>query len=108
VPGSARDPAAILNSGAASVPPPTTGAAAVPYVFFVQTGAYARSEEAEQQRAKLALLGLTARISEREQNGRTVYRVCLGPVEARPDAESLQQRLQDAGMESQLVRVERP
>ncbi len=123
----ARDPAAILagGSGAASAPnvvtpsvtpsvapavPPavTVGTAREPYVFFIQTGAYTRSDEAEQQRAKLALLGLMARISEREQSGRTVYRVRLGPVEHRPEAEGLQQRLQDAGMESQLVRVDRP
>jgi cell division protein FtsN len=104
-----RDPAAIL-AGAA-----TPGAASAAgrgvtdaFAFFVQIGAYSRADEAEQQRAKLAMLGQTAKITEREQNGRVVYRVRLGPLDTRPEAEGLQGKLQDAGIESQLVRVERP
>ena len=75
--------------------------------FFVQAGAYARTEEAEAQRAKLALLGMDARITEREQSGRTVYRVRLGPFDAREPAEDAQGRLASAGIEANLVRVER-
>ena len=41
----------------------------------------ARTEDAEHQRAKLALLGMAARVTEREQSGRTVYRVRMGPFE---------------------------
>ncbi len=78
------------------------------FVYFVQAGAYTRADEAEQQRAKLALLGQMAKITEREQNGRVVYRVRLGPVDARPEADRLQSKLQEAGIEAQLVRVERP
>ena len=51
--------------------------------------------------------GLAARVTEREQSGRTVYRVRLGPYEHRDDAESAQQRLQGSGVEAALVRVER-
>ena len=43
----------------------------------------ARTEDAEQQRAKLAMLGVEARLTEREQAGRTVYRVRVGPFERR-------------------------
>jgi cell division protein FtsN len=113
----ARDPAAILAGGA--VPPaPTTvpgvqagaaGATAVdPFVYFVQAGAYARNEEAEQQRAKLALLGQQAKITEREQAGRTMYRVRVGPFPRRDEADNLQARLQEQSIESQIVRVEKP
>jgi cell division protein FtsN len=76
-------------------------------VYFVQAGAYTRSEEAEQQRAKLALVGLEAKVSEREQSGRTVFRVRVGPYEAREDADGVQGRLTQAGIEARLVRVER-
>jgi cell division protein FtsN len=79
-----------------------------PFVFFVQAGAYTRQDEAEQQRAKLAMLGQTARITEREQSGRVVYRVRVGPFETRGEADSLQGKLQQSGIEAQLVRVERP
>ena len=79
-----------------------------PFVYFVQAGAYARNDEAEQQRARLAMLGLTARITEREQSGRVVYRVRVGPFEGRSEADTLQQRLQQQSIDAQLVRVERP
>jgi cell division protein FtsN len=78
-----------------------------PFTYFVQAGAYARSEEAEQQRAKLAMLGYTARITEREQSGRTMYRVRLGPFEKKDAAEGAQAQLAGSGVEAALVRVQR-
>jgi cell division protein FtsN len=98
-----RDPAAILAG--ADTPAPAT--AADPFRYYVQVGAYSRSEDAEQQRARLALLGFTARVSEREQAGRTVYRVRLGPFERKAEADTAQSRLQGSQIESALVRVER-
>jgi cell division protein FtsN len=98
-----KDPAAILSGAATPAP-----RGAEPFVFFVQAGAYTRADEAEQQRARLAMLGHSAKVTEREQNGRVVYRVRLGPYETRGDAEGLQGKLQGSAIESQLVRVERP
>jgi cell division protein FtsN len=109
-----RDPAAILAGGGpaqASAPRAAArpaSAAADPFVYFVQAGAYTRSEDAEQQRARLALIGHTARITEREQVGRTVYRVRLGPLETRNHAVDVQAELSEQRIESQIVRVERP
>lgn len=112
---SERDPAAILAGAPVTAPvaaPAVASAPAAPradpFFFFVQAGAYTRADEAEQQRARLAMLGQQARITEREQNGRVVYRVRVGPFETRPEADSLQGKLQDSGIASQLVRVERP
>ncbi|MDZ7591496.1 MAG: SPOR domain-containing protein [Rubrivivax sp.] len=111
-----RDPAAIL-AGGGSAPAQATApkaaarpasAAADPFFYFVQAGAYTRSEDAEQQRARLALIGQTARITEREQVGRTVYRVRLGPLETRNQAVEVQAELSEQRIESQIVRVERP
>ena len=76
-------------------------------IYFAQAGAFTRSDDAEAQRAKLALLGLDAKLSEREQAGRTVYRVRVGPFEGRAQADAAIERLQAAGVESTLVRVER-
>lgn len=110
----ARDPAAILAnrpaSAAESPAPPAPAAStrpgADPFTYFVQAGAYSRVEEAEQQRASLALLGLDAKITEREQSGRTVYRVRVGPFEKRDDADAAKSRLDGANLESALVRVQ--
>lgn len=103
----ARDPAAIL-SGTPATAAVSTASAPSAFSFLVQVGAYTRQEDAEAQRARLAMQGLSARISERQQAGRTAYRVRLGPFDDRADAEAMQQRLRGEGMETQLVRVTRP
>lgn len=79
-----------------------------PFVYFVQIGAYGRNEDAEQQRARLAMAGMTAKVTEREQSGRTVYRVRLGPYEVRDTAEAVKQQAADGGFaDAVLVRVQR-
>jgi cell division protein FtsN len=114
----ARDPAAILAGAAPPAAPavPTRPAAPAPeaapgtdpFVYFVQAGAFTRSEDAEQQRARLGLLGQSAKVTEREQAGRTVYRVRLGPYPTREEADVLQTRLQEQSVEAQIVRVQKP
>lgn len=104
-PPSKRDPAAIL---AGAGPAASKAPGAEPYIFFVQAGAFQRVDEAEAQRAKLALLGLESRLVEREQSGRTVYRVRVGPLEKQTEAETLRDKLNAGGIESVLVRAERP
>lgn len=95
--------------------PPTPKAAAAepaapatdPLQYFVQAGAFRAVEEAEQMRARLSLMGLQARVSEREQAGRVVFRVRLGPFDRREDAEKTGERLEAAGITAALVRVQR-
>jgi cell division protein FtsN len=114
-PGARRDPADILSdrpAAANTAPQPTTMTAnakpgAEPFSFFVQVGAFARPEDADAQRAKLAMMGMVAKVTEREQAGRTVYRVRLGPFDRKDDADSTKERLDAANMESSLVRVQR-
>ena len=78
-----------------------------PFDYFVQAGAFRTQADADAQRAKLAMLGWEARVSEREQNGRAVFRVRVGPFTKRDDAEQLKEKLDGAGLESALVRVQR-
>jgi cell division protein FtsN len=110
-PVSTRDPAAILGERplVSDSPPPasTRSAAADPFSYQVQAGAYGRPEDAEQQRAKLALMGLDARVTEREQAGRTVFRVRVGPYDRREDADAAKNRLDASGIEAALVRVQK-
>ena len=108
-PASSRDPAAILADRATTRPPPAGGAGtdADPFRYFVQAGAYSRTEDADQQKANLAMLGLEGKITEREQSGRTVYRVRVGPFENKADADAAKEKVGAAGVEAQLVRVQR-
>ena len=78
-----------------------------PFVYFVQAGAYRNESEAQAQKGKLALKGLASAVSEREQDGRTVYRVRLGPFDSKDDAEGTKKKLDSAKIESALVRVQR-
>jgi cell division protein FtsN len=74
---------------------------------YVQVGAYRTAEDAESQRARCRWPGVEARVSEREQSGRTVYRVRVGPFDKREDADLAKERLEGAGHGSALVRVQR-
>jgi cell division protein FtsN len=107
-PKSARDPAALL----AGQPVPAAAGEVPnrpdPFYYFVQAGAYSSADDAEQQRAKLAMQGIMTKVTEREQSGRVVHRVRLGPFDSRGEAESQQERLKAAGAEAVLVRIERP
>ncbi len=82
-------------------------AGADPFTYFVQVGAYRSAEEAESQRAKLSLMGVETRVTEREQSGRTVFRVRAGPFEKKEDADKMKEKLDTSGMETALVRVQR-
>jgi len=73
----------------------------------VQAGAYRTAEDAEQQRAKLSLMGLQSKLSERDQAGRLVYRVRLGPFDKRDEADKARERLAGNGIEAVVVRLQR-
>jgi cell division protein FtsN len=111
-PGSA-DPLGDLakaKSAAPSTAPPAAGSTAGgadPFTYLVQAGAFRTPEDAESQRAKLGMLGMDAKISEREQSGRTVYRVRVGPFGNKDEAEKIKDKLDSGGFDTALVRVQR-
>lgn len=78
-----------------------------PFSYFVQVGAFRTAEDAEAQRAKLSLSGVEAKVTEREQSGRTVFRVRAGPFDRKEDADRMKERLESNGIEAALVRVQR-
>lgn len=78
-----------------------------PFTYFIQVGAFRTPEDAEQQRAKLLLTGFQAKVTEREQAGRTVYRVRLGPFDKKDEADKTKEKLDSQSIETALVRVQR-
>ena len=88
-------------------PDASSNSGADPFNYFVQAGAFRTPEDAEQQRAKLSLLGFQAKVTEREQAGRTVYRVRLGPFDKKDEADKSKEKLDSNGVETALVRVQR-
>jgi cell division protein FtsN len=65
-----------------------------PFFYFVQAGAFRTPEDAEAQRAKLSLMGIDAKVTEREQSGRQVFRVRVGPFDKKEDADRQKERLE--------------
>lgn len=78
-----------------------------PFFYFVQAGAFRTPEDAEAQRAKLSLMGIEAKVTEREQSGRQVYRVRVGPFGNKDEADRHKEKLDAGGFETALVRVQR-
>lgn len=78
-----------------------------PYVYFIQVGAFRTPEDAETQRAKLSLTGVEAKVSEREQAGRLLYRVRVGPYDKKDDATKVKGQLEAAGYETAMVTAPR-
>ncbi|PUE45687.1 sporulation protein [Limnohabitans sp. 2KL-1] len=97
----------LAKSKSALATPATPSSASDPFDYVIQAGAYRTNADADAQKAKLALMGLDARVSERDQAGRIVYRVRLGPFEDKNVAERIRTKLEASGVENTLVRVQR-
>lgn len=111
-----RDPAAILAGAPVPAAAPKASApdaksaktGSDPFIYFVQAGAFQSSDDAEQRRARVAMLGLESKITEREQSGRTVFRVRIGPYDKQAEADAVKDKLTAESVEAILVRIERP
>jgi len=107
-PTAPADPLAqLIEQRMAAVASPPAAAAVADISYFVQAGAFGSAEEAQAQRARLAMLGLDASVSERQQNGRPLFRVRLGPFATQAEADAIGQRLQAQNVDTALVRVAR-
>jgi len=104
-PGKAPAADALGDLASARANSPSTGTD--PFIYFVQAGAFRTAEDAESQRAKLSLMGVEAKVTEREQSGRQVFRVRLGPFDKKEDADRQKEKLEAGGVETALVRVQR-
>ena len=95
-------PAAVPANTAA--PAPSAPAAGEGYVYYLQAGAFRAMADAEAARAKLALLGFEATISDRSSDSGVLHRVRVGPygqVEAMNKARA---KLLDNGVVVAIVR----
>ncbi len=73
--------------------------------LMLQVGAYKSAEDADITRARLALLGLDAKVTEVQVDGKSLYRVRLGPYGQLDDLNGIRRTLSENGMEPQLVHV---
>jgi len=74
-----------------------------PYVL--QAGAFGSVDDAEALKARIALLGLTARVESAEVRGQTVYRVRMGPYRTASELAEAKRKLTGGGLPAMAIRA---
>jgi cell division protein FtsN len=88
--------------------PDTNTAAAEPAGgarYILQAGAFAASGDAEALKAKIAFLGLGARVESAEIKGKTVYRVRMGPYGTATELAEAKRKLAGGGLPALAIKV---
>lgn len=85
-------------------PNATAGTAPAAAGLQLQAGAFSNAGDAEALRARLALVGQTARIETVQANGRTLHRVRLGPYADAASRDAAQKTLAEAGVTTTAAR----
>lgn len=114
--GNAPAPAPATTSPAAPPPvnsaaPPAQAAAPAPalpgeekFVYYLQAGAFREAADAENTRAKLALLGFEATISDRSTEAGVLHRVRMGPFAQVEAMNKVRAKLSENGIDVAVVR----
>ncbi|HEX2594935.1 MAG TPA: SPOR domain-containing protein [Luteimonas sp.] len=89
--------------GTTTASPTARAAADAPYLL--QAGAFGASGDAEATKAKVALLGLGARVESATINGKTVYRVRMGPYTTASELAEAKRKLADGGLPAMAIKV---
>lgn len=90
-----------VTEGAAASPPP----AVEPKPLWLQAGAFQNQEDADNLKARLALLGVEATIGTAEipEKG-TLYRVRIGPLKSQEELEATRSRLTENSIPAEPVK----
>jgi len=91
------------SATAATATTPTPSAADAPYIL--QAGAFGASGDAEATKAKVALLGLGARVESAAIGGKTVYRVRMGPYATASELADAKRKLAAGGLPAMAIKV---
>ncbi len=114
---SAKPPAAPAATSPAAPPPvnsaapPAQAAAPAPalpgeekFVYYLQAGAFREIGDAENTRAKLALLGFEASVSDRATDAGVLHRVRMGPFTQVEAMNKVRAKLSENGIDVAVVR----
>lgn len=74
--------------------------------YLLQAGAFQASGQAEELKAKIAMLGLGARVESAQIKGQTVYRVRMGPYGTAGDLAEAKRKLSAGGLTAMAIKVE--
>lgn len=74
--------------------------------YLLQAGAFQASGQAEELKARLAMMGLSARVEPAEINGSTVYRVRMGPYGSAGDLADAKRKLASSGVSAMAIKAQ--
>lgn len=74
--------------------------------YILQAGAFGASGDAETTKAKIALLGLSARVESAQIGGKTVYRVRMGPYGSASELAEAKQKLSSGGLPAMAIKAQ--
>jgi cell division protein FtsN len=73
--------------------------------YLLQAGAFGASGDAESLKARIALLGLGARVESADIGGKTVYRVRMGPYGTASELAEAKRKLAAGGLPAMAIRA---
>lgn len=74
--------------------------------YILQAGAFGASGDAEATKAKLAMMGLSARVESAQISGKTVYRVRMGPYGSAGELAEAKQKLSTSGLQAMAIKAQ--
>ena len=98
-PTAANEPAATAAPSVASAQPADDAR------YILQAGAFGASGDAEAVKAKIALLGLSARVESAQISGKTVYRVRMGPYGRAGELADAKRKLGGGGLPAMAIKA---
>lgn len=106
-PAPAATPSAATATSATNATPPASAsvAPASDARYILQAGAFGASGDAESTKAKIALLGLSARVESAQIGGKTVYRVRMGPYGSASELAEAKQKLASGGLPAMAIKA---
>lgn len=101
-------PAPARSATQEPAPAPAAAAVSTPAEarYILQAGAFGASGDAEQLKARLAMLGLSARVESGQANGRTVYRVRMGPYGTAGELAEAKAKLASNGLQAMAIKAQ--
>lgn len=88
-----------------ATPPPSTTSTGNDTPYILQAGAFGASGDAEAVKARIALLGLSARVESAQVKGKTVYRVRMGPYGTASQLAEAKRKLANGGLPALAIKA---
>jgi cell division protein FtsN len=92
------------NKSVLPPPAPQSSTSPKPTSYIVQIATLSNSQDVDQLKAQLSLLGFEVRVSKIQKNGKTLERVWMGPYHSQSEAQAIQKQLQENTISGKVLK----